>query len=131
MSDVECIVDSVKVHELTKQHNVLLKDVASDRVLPIWIGPEQAFAIATRLVGQKSERPLTHDFVIDAFEKLGVKVDSVAVTGLQPQANMPQGAGVFSRACVAPRERSGGRGRLPAVGRDRPRGPLRCARLRR
>jgi bifunctional DNase/RNase len=95
VSDIECVVDSVQVHQLTKQHNVLLKDISSDRVLPIWIGPEQAFAIATRLVGQKSERPLTHDFVIDAFEKLGVNVDSVAVTGLQPQANMPQGAGVF------------------------------------
>jgi bifunctional DNase/RNase len=95
VSDIECVIDSVKVHELTKQHTVLLKDRSSDRMLPIWIGPEQAFAIATRLSGQTSERPLTHDFVIDAFGKLGVEVVSVAVTGLLPQPNMPNGQGVF------------------------------------
>jgi bifunctional DNase/RNase len=65
VSDIECAVDSVKV-------------------LPIWIHPEQAHAIATRLSGQISERPLTHDFVIDAFGKLGAEVVGVAVTGLLP-----------------------------------------------
>jgi bifunctional DNase/RNase len=89
------VVDSVQVHEPTKQHTVLLKDTSSERVLPIWIGPEQAHAIAAQLSGEKSERHLTHDFVIDAFGKLGVNVDSVAVTGLRPQPTMPEGQGVF------------------------------------
>jgi uncharacterized protein len=95
VSDIECVIDSVKVHVLTKQHTVLLKDTSSERVLPIWIGPEQAYAIATRLSGERSERPLTHDFVIDAFGKLGVEVDRVAVTGLLPQPTMPERQGVF------------------------------------
>jgi bifunctional DNase/RNase len=95
VSEIECVIDSVKVHPQTKQNTVLLKDTSSERVLPIWIGPEQAYAIATRLSGQTSERPLTHDFVIDAFGKLGVQVESVAVTGLLPQPNMPDGQGVF------------------------------------
>jgi bifunctional DNase/RNase len=95
VGEIECVIDSVKVHPETKQQSVLLRDTSSGRVLPIWIGPEQAYAIATRLSGQKSERPLTHDFVIDAFGKLDVQVASVAVTGLLPQPNMPEGQGVF------------------------------------
>ena len=95
MGAIECVVDSVLVHEATKQHTVLLKDTSSKRVLPIWIGPEQAHAISAPLHGQKSERPLTHDFVIDAFGKLGVEVDHVAVTGLLPQATLPEGQGTF------------------------------------
>jgi uncharacterized protein len=89
------VIESVRVHEQTKQHTVILKDPSSERVMPIWIGPEQAHAISARLYGLKSERPLTHDFVIDAFGKIGVEVLSVAVTGLQPQPTMPAGQGVF------------------------------------
>jgi bifunctional DNase/RNase len=85
----------VRVHEETKQHTVILKDTSSQRVMPIWIGPEQAHAISARLYGLKSERPLTHDFVIDAFGKIGVEVISVAVTGLLPQPSLPEGQGVF------------------------------------
>jgi bifunctional DNase/RNase len=95
VSDIECAIDSVRMHEMTKQHTVLLKDKSSERVLPIWIGPEQAHAISARLYDLRSERPLTHDFLIDAFGKLGVEVDRVAVTGLLPQATMPEGQGVF------------------------------------
>ncbi len=95
MGSIECLIDSVQVHEESKQHTVILKDTASERVLPIWISAEQAHAISSRLYGQKTERPLTHDFVIDAFGKLGVEVDRVAVTGLLPQASMPEGQGIF------------------------------------
>jgi len=95
MSDIECMMDSVRIHELTKQHTVILKDTSSERVLPIWIGAEQGHAISARLYGQKTERPLTHDFVVDAFGKLGVEVDRVAVTGLLPQATLPEGQGIF------------------------------------
>jgi len=95
VSATQCVIESVRVHEQTKQHTVLLKDASSERVMPIWIGPEQAHAISTRLYGLKSERPLTHDFVIDAFGQIGVEVLRVAVTGLQPQPTMPEGQGVF------------------------------------
>ena len=95
MSAIECVIESVRIHEATKQHTVLLKDRSSERVLPIWISAEQAHAISARLYGLKTERPLTHDFVIDAFGKLGVEVDHVAVTGLRPQATLPEGQGIF------------------------------------
>jgi uncharacterized protein len=106
MAAVECLIDSVRVHDETGQHTVLLRDTASARVLPIWIGSEQAHAISARLYDESSERPLTHDFVIDAFGKLGVEVERVAVTGLLPQPGLPDGQGTFlARVSL----RSGGR----------------------
>src|SRR5437773_11485602 len=71
---IECVVDSVRVHEQTKRHVVCLKDDSSGRVLPIWIGPDQAHAISTRLYGLGTERPMTHDMMLDAFAKLGVEI---------------------------------------------------------
>ena len=34
----EMVVESVRVHMLSSQHVVILKDVDRDRYLPIWIG---------------------------------------------------------------------------------------------
>jgi len=91
---IECVVDSVRVHEQTKRHVVCLKDDSSGRVLPIWIGPDQAHAISTRLYGLGTERPMTHDLMLDAFAKLGVEIVRVAVTAIVAQAG-PGGQGVF------------------------------------
>jgi bifunctional DNase/RNase len=40
---------------------VLLQEADGERVLPIWIGPAEASAIAMELAGMKFSRPLTHD----------------------------------------------------------------------
>ena len=35
---IEVVVESVRVHMLSSQHVVILKEVGGDRYLPIWIG---------------------------------------------------------------------------------------------
>ena len=40
------VVESVRVHVLSSQHVVILKETERDRYLPIWIGPSEANAIA-------------------------------------------------------------------------------------
>ena len=57
----EMVVESVRVHMLSSQHVVILKEADRDRYLPIWIGPWEANAIAMKLQGVTPERPLTHD----------------------------------------------------------------------
>ena len=57
----EMVVESVRVHMMSSQHVVILRDTAHDRYLPIWIGPWEANAIAMRLQGVTPERPMTHD----------------------------------------------------------------------
>ena len=56
---IEMVVESVRVHMLSSQHVVILKESERDRYLPIWIGPSEANAIAMRLQGLTAERPLT------------------------------------------------------------------------
>jgi hypothetical protein len=79
---VEVVVESVRVHMLSSQHVVLLKETARDRYLPIWIGPWEANAIATRLQGVNPERPLTHDLFVATMETLGATLTRVIISSL-------------------------------------------------
>jgi hypothetical protein len=78
----EVVVESVRVHMLSSQHVVLLKETERERYLPIWIGPWEANAIATRLQGVTAERPLTHDLFAAVLLELGVTVQRVVVSSL-------------------------------------------------
>jgi bifunctional DNase/RNase len=78
----EVVVESVRVHMLSSQHVVLLKETERERYLPIWIGPWEANAIATRLQGVTPDRPLTHDLFVDAMAALGAKLTRVIVSSL-------------------------------------------------
>jgi uncharacterized protein len=79
---VEMVVESVRVHMLSSQHVVILKETDRERYLPIWIGPWEANAIAMKLQGLAAERPLTHDLFAEALEELGVTVREVVIADL-------------------------------------------------
>lgn len=87
-----CTVESVRVHVLTGQHVVLLQAKDQNRLLPIWIGPDQAHSIATRIAGIASERPLTHDLFMDVITKLGAEITRIVVKDLVSDES---GGGVF------------------------------------
>jgi len=67
---------------LSSQHVVLLKETERERYLPIWIGPWEANAIATRLQGVTPERPMTHDLFASTLIELGVKLIRIIVSSL-------------------------------------------------
>jgi len=77
---IEMVVESVRVHMLSSQHVVILKESERDRYLPIWIGQSEANAIAMRLQGLSAERPLTHDLLVSVVGALGSTVSRVVVT---------------------------------------------------
>jgi len=77
---VEMIVESVRVHMLSSQHVVILKESDRERYLPIWIGPAEANAIAMRLQGLNAERPLTHDLLVSIVASLNSNISRVVVT---------------------------------------------------
>jgi bifunctional DNase/RNase len=77
---IEMMVESVRVHMLSSQHVVILKDSERDRYLPIWIGPSEANAIAMRLQGLTAERPLTHDLMVSVISALSSSISRVVVT---------------------------------------------------
>src|SRR2546430_11525427 len=90
---VPCSVESVRVHVLTNQHVVLLQAEGVRRLLPIWIGADQAYSIATLIAGITSERPLTHDLMVDMLTKIGAEITRVVVKDLVAD---DFGGGVFS-----------------------------------
>ncbi len=78
----EMKIDSIRVSLMNYQRVVILKEDGTDRLLPIWIGPSEADAIAIQLQGVPVARPLTHDLLRDLLEKLGAQVDCVVVNDL-------------------------------------------------
>jgi hypothetical protein len=66
------------------QHRVVvLKEIGSERYLPIWIGPFEADAITLQLQGVEVARPLTHDLLKGVIEKMGGTISHITVTELK------------------------------------------------
>ncbi|MBW3547398.1 MAG: bifunctional nuclease family protein [Actinobacteria bacterium] len=63
---------------------VLLRESkGSRRVLPIYIGPEEAKAIALALDRVTTPRPMTHDLMRDLLGALGASVQRIVLTELR------------------------------------------------
>jgi bifunctional DNase/RNase len=62
---------------------VLLVDESERRVLPIWVGPFEAQAIAMALQGVMVPRPMTHDLIKSLCEHLGASVRSVIINDIK------------------------------------------------
>lgn len=62
---------------------VILQEKEGERVLPIWIGPSEASAIAMELAGVKFSRPLTHDLVKQVITGLGGRLSKISITKVQ------------------------------------------------
>ena len=78
----------VKIRALMMDPNsgtpiIILKDVQSDTVLPIWVGAYEANAIALEIEKIAPPRPMTHDLLRNLIVELGVHVDRVVVTSLR------------------------------------------------
>jgi len=61
---------------------VILKDVASEAMLPIWIGVFEANAIAMEIEKAVPQRPMTHDLLKNVIAQLGARVERVIITDL-------------------------------------------------
>ena len=78
----------VKIRALMMDPNsgtpiIILKDVSSETMLPIWVGAYEANAIALEIEKIAPPRPMTHDLLRNLIVELGLKVDRVVVTSLR------------------------------------------------
>jgi bifunctional DNase/RNase len=62
---------------------VILKDIHSDMLLPIWVGPYEANAIALEIEKVAPQRPMTHDLMRNLMSEMGLQVERVVVTELR------------------------------------------------
>jgi uncharacterized protein len=79
---IETVVESIRVSLVTQHRVVILKEVAGERHLPIWIGAYEAEAIAMELQGVTAARPLPYDLMKAMIGELGGTVERIVVTDL-------------------------------------------------
>ena len=72
-------IRGLMIDPLTNMPIVVLKDVASDQVLPIWVGIFEANAIALELEKTATPRPMTHDLLRNMARGLNAVVRKVVV----------------------------------------------------
>ncbi len=77
---VEVKVQSLGLDRTSNTPVVILQEKDGSRVLPIWIGPGEASAIAMELAGMKFSRPLTHDLFASVIMGLGGSLQRVVIT---------------------------------------------------
>ena len=76
-------VVGVRVEMPSNQPIVLLKEIDGNRFLPIWVGANEASAIAFAQQGLEPPRPLTHDLMRDVVEALDATLTAVHLTELR------------------------------------------------
>lgn len=82
---VEVTIDSIRVSLMSQHRVVILKDVDSERYLPIWIGPCEADAITVTLQEVEVPRPLTHDLLKNIISEMGGEVEHIVISELRDE----------------------------------------------
>ena len=80
---VEVRVQSLGLDRSSNTPVVILEEVGGERVLPIWIGPGEASAIAMQLADMEFSRPLTHDLLVAVLGGLGGTLKKVIITRVE------------------------------------------------
>jgi bifunctional DNase/RNase len=80
---IEVQIDSVRVHLMTPQRLVVLKQIGSERYLPIWVGTFEAEAITVALQEVEVARPLTHDLLKNVFGAFNARITRIEIVKLQ------------------------------------------------
>ena len=81
--DIEVQIRGLMLDPVTNMPIVVLKDIASDLVLPIWVGVFEANAIALELEKTTMPRPMTHDLLRNMARGLNAVVNRVVVSELR------------------------------------------------
>lgn len=78
-------IEGLALDMTTNTPVVVLAPESIDKVLPIWIGHAEAWAIAMELSGVPSNRPMTHDLLKRMLTALDATVSRVEITELKEQ----------------------------------------------
>jgi bifunctional DNase/RNase len=81
--DVEVRIRGLMMDPATNMPIVVLKDVASDTVMPIWVGIFEANAIAIEIEKVAAPRPMTHDLTRNLIRHLNARLERVVITELK------------------------------------------------
>ncbi|HDY87943.1 MAG TPA: bifunctional nuclease family protein [bacterium] len=80
---IEVFVSGLAFDTLSKAPVILLREIDGSRILPIWIGPNEAAVIALELSGVSYKRPLTHDLMKSVLNGFNAKLQKIVVSSLK------------------------------------------------
>jgi bifunctional DNase/RNase len=83
MAEVEMKIRGLMMDPVTNMPIVVLKDIGSDTVLPIWVGVYEANAIALEIEKVTTPRPMTHDLLKNLLTGLEARVHKIVVNDLR------------------------------------------------
>ena len=81
--DIEVRIRGLMMDPSTNMPIVVLKDVASDTVMPIWVGIFEANAIAIEIEKVSAPRPMTHDLTRHLIHHLNAELEKVVINELK------------------------------------------------
>jgi len=81
--DIEVRIRGLMMDPATNMPIIVLKDVASDTVMPIWVGIFEANAIAIEIEKMAAPRPMTHDLTRNLIRHLNGTLERVVITELK------------------------------------------------
>ena len=81
--DIEVRIRGLMMDPSTNMPIVVLKDVASDMVMPIWVGIFEANAIAIEIEKLAAPRPMTHDLMRNLIGNLNARLERIVITEIK------------------------------------------------
>ncbi len=86
--DVEVRIRGLMMDPATSMPIIVLKDIASDTVMPIWVGIFEANAIAIEIEKIAAPRPMTHDLTRNLIRHLNAQLERVVISELRDDTFM-------------------------------------------
>jgi len=80
---IEVRIRGLMMDPSTSMPIVVLKDVASETVMPIWVGIFEANAIALEIEKVAAPRPMTHDLTRNLIRNLNAQLERVVISELK------------------------------------------------
>lgn len=81
--DIEVRIRGLMMDPATNMPIVVLKDVGSDTVMPIWVGIFEANAIAIEIEKVAAPRPMTHDLTRNLMRHMNGDLEKIVITELR------------------------------------------------
>lgn len=79
-------IKGLLIDPITRMPIIILKKISSDKeekILPIWVGIFEANAIAVKIEGIESPRPMTHDLLQNIITQIGCDVKRIEINNLE------------------------------------------------
>ena len=82
---IEVVIDSIRVSLMSQQRVVILRELKSERYLPIMVGIYEAEHLTLALQEVEVSRPLTYDLFVSILDTLNAEVTHVEVVSLNEE----------------------------------------------